>query len=173
VRDQRGVTVFELLIVVAIVSVAVTVTVVYSTPWMVRESMRGAANHVSSFMQLTKIEAVSRNRDCRFLIDVSKAEIEIWDSLGSDDVSDDVRLHRSSIPSHVSFARPDSGDVITLDPVAPSVSYQTVFTSDGLVSDGVGGVYLHGGETFGSILVHAAGGVEIRYWNGTAWREGS
>jgi hypothetical protein len=63
--------------------------------------------------------------------------------------------------------------VITLDPLDPPVRYQTVFSPDGLVSAGAGGVFLRGGEKFGRISVHAAGGVEIHYWNGTGWREGS
>ena len=102
-RDQRGLTLIELIVVVAVVSVMVGITVAYSLPWLAKETMRSGANDVQSFMQLAKIEAVSRNRECRFVVDASSGTLEVWDSLGTDDDSDDVRLHLSSLPTSIAF----------------------------------------------------------------------
>ena len=41
------------------------------------------------------------------------------------------------------------------------------------MADGVGHVHLFGGDRFGRVAVHAAGGTEIRYWDGSQWRVGS
>jgi Tfp pilus assembly protein FimT len=162
----------ELVIVVAIISLAVAATVIFSAPWLARESMRGAANDVHSYMQLSKIEAASRNWDTRFVVDTANRTLEVWDSMGTDSDGDDVRLHMASLPTAVNFSRPDVGDPVTLDQIGASKRYEAVFTSDGLVSDGVGAVFLFGGETYGSVELHAAGGTEIKYWNGAAWRAG-
>lgn len=171
-RSQRGMSLIELVIVVAVAALAVTVTIVYSAPWVARESMRSAANDVHSFMQLSKIEAASRNRDTRFVVDTVKRTLEVWDSLGTDSDGDDVRLHEARLPTTVIFSRPDVGDPITLDQIGGSKRYEAVFTSDGIVSDGVGAVFLYGGEKYGSVEIHAAGGTEIKYWSGTGWRAG-
>lgn len=171
-RDQRGVTALELVVVVTILSVTVTFTAIHSMPWMARESMRSAANEIVSFMQLAKIEAASRNRQCRFVIDTSNGALEIWDSMGTDDVADDSRLHVGSLPSSVNFQRPDAGDTVTLDEIDGTTRYQAVFRSDGIVALGAGVVFLHGGEKFGNVQAHAAGGTEIQYWNGSAWHAG-
>lgn len=171
-RDERGVTTLELLVVVTILAVGVTFTAIHSMPWMARESMRSAANTMVSFMQLTKMEAASRNRDCRFVVDTVNATLEIWDSMGTAPDTDDVRLHVESLPSSVNFQRPDPGAVVTLDEIVAAQVYQAVFGSDGIVALGAGAVFIHGGEDFGSVQLHAAGGTEIEYWNGSGWVEG-
>jgi prepilin-type N-terminal cleavage/methylation domain-containing protein len=171
-RSQRGMSLIELVVVVAIGCLAVAVTVICSAPWVARESMRSAANDVHSFMQLAKIEAASRNRDARFVVDTQNRTLEVWDSLGTDSDGDDVRLHVASLPTTVIFDRPDVGDPVTLDHISGTKRYEAVFTSDGIVSDGVGAVFLYGGEKFGSVELYAAGGTEIKYWNGTGWRSG-
>jgi Tfp pilus assembly protein FimT len=165
-------TLIELVIVVAIMALAVAATVIFSAPWLARESMRSAANDVHSYMQLSKIEAASRNRDTRFVVDTVNGTLEVWDSLGTDSDGDDVRLHVASLPTAVIFSRPDVGDPVTLDQISGTKRYEAVFASDGLVSDGVGAVFLYGGEKYGSIHLHAAGGTEIKYWSGTGWRAG-
>jgi prepilin-type N-terminal cleavage/methylation domain-containing protein len=172
-RNQRGVTLIELVVVAAIASLVVTIIAMYSAPWIARESMRSAVNNVASFLQLAKIEAVSRNRDCRFVVDTSDGSLEVWDSMGSDDLSDDVRLHTGSVPTSVRFQRPDTGGVVTLQPIGGTPRFQTRFASDGLVPAGVGAVFLEGGEGFGKVEVHAAGGVEVHFWKRSAWRTGS
>jgi prepilin-type N-terminal cleavage/methylation domain-containing protein len=171
-RAQRGLTLIELIVVVAVASVLVGITVAYSVPWLAKETMRSGANDVQSFMQLAKVEAVSRNRECRFVIDASSGSLEVWDSLGTDDDSDDVRLHRGALPTSVAFERPDFGDVITLEQIDSSLRFQSVFGSDGVVASGDGAVFLRGGEGFGNVEVYAAGGVEMHRWNGSGWQVG-
>ena len=171
-RSQKGMTLLELVIVLALALVAIAMTAALSGPWIARESMRGAVGNVNSYFQLAKIEAVSRNRPCRFVADTSAGTLEVWDTMGTPLLSDDTELYSADLPSTVSFDRPDAGAVVTLFQLGGSDRYHTVFNSDGVAAIGTGAVFLHGGDGFGSVRVHAAGGVDVAYWNGSAWRMG-
>ena len=172
-KKQSGLTLVELIVVVAIASLMLGATIVFATPWIARESMRSSANQMVSFLQLAKIESVSRNRDCRFVVDTAARTMEIWDTWEPGDDSDDERLHREPLPTTVGFARPDSGDVVTLEQVGSTERYRATFSSDGMVNAGAGAVFLYGGQQYGAVEVHAAGGVEILYWDGSGWKAGS
>ena len=169
-RRQAGVTMVELLMVVVFAAIIVVITLYASTSFIGRSSMRGATTEMVSFLQLARIEAVSRNRDCRFVVDTASRALEIWDSMGTMSTADDVRIHAATVPSVVNFGRPDVGATVTLDPIGTS-DFQTIVASDGTVSVGVGSVFLAGAESYGCIDVQAAGGVQILYWNGSAWVE--
>jgi len=169
-RDQSGITLSELLVVMAIAAVAVTVTLVYSSPWLARESVRSSANDVASFMQLARIEAVSRNTDCRFVVDTGSRVLEVRDSMGTGSVTDDQLLFQRRLPSGVAFSRPDGGATVTLEQLPSTTIYQAVFASDGIVSSGAGGVFFQGGNRWASVQVQAAGATEINYWDGQAWK---
>jgi prepilin-type N-terminal cleavage/methylation domain-containing protein len=171
-RNQKGMTLLELVIVLAVALAAVAITGALSGPWIARESMRGAVGNVNSYLQLAKIEAVSRNHPCRFVVDTSAGTVEVWDTMGTGTLSDDTNLYLATLPSAVAFERPTSGAAVTLFQLGGSSRYHTVFTSDGIAAVGTGQVFLHGGDGYGTIRVHAAGGVDVAYWNGSAWRTG-
>jgi prepilin-type N-terminal cleavage/methylation domain-containing protein len=171
-HKEQGVTLVELLAVVAVLSVSLVVTISYSLPWMGKQTMRSTVHEVYGFVQLTRMEAVKRNHDCRFVLDTSSGALQVWDTNGTSNSADDDLLHDHTIPVSVEFARPNSGSVVSLQQVSTS-QYQTVFGSEGTVSSGAGDVHLHGSESFGRLSVHAAGGAEISYWNGSAWQVGS
>jgi len=170
-RNELGMTLVELVVVLGLALALAATTAAYSMSWMVKESVRSAAFDVNGMLQLAKVEAVSRNRPCRFVIDTAAGELQVWDTLGSVPVSDDVLLHDRTLPTSVIFARPDTGSAITLDPVG-ATSYQAIFTPDGMLAGGPGVVCLNGRESFGSVSVYAAGGTEVFRWNGTGWASG-
>jgi len=171
-QNQRGFSLVELITVVALASVMFVSAIGYSVPWMAKQTMRAAVHDVRSFMQLTKIEAVSRNRECRFVVDTLAGELQVWDMLGNSDPTDDVLLHDGRVPDSVGFDRPDFGAAVTLQTI-DATTFQTVFNSDGTVAAGPGDVFFFSAESFGRIGVHAAGGTTISYWNGSAWQVGS
>ncbi len=170
--SQRGISLIELVVACAIGVLMLIVTLVYAAPWIGRESMRSVANDVASYMQLARIQAVSRNRECRFVVDTSAGTLEVWDSLGTSSTTDDQKLSERSIPSTVIFDRPDSGSVVTLGPTSVAGAYQVILASDGTAPSGTGAVYIAGGEAFGSVEIQAAGAVQIAYWGGSAWHQG-
>ncbi len=171
-RHEQGMTLIELLTVLAVASIAMSVTAVYSVPWMARQTMHSAVHDVQGLMQIAKMEAVSRNRDCRFVVDTTDGALQVWDTIGTSDRDDDRLMHSRVLSDSVGFARPDVGNPVTLDPISGTASFEAVFTAQGAVDSGTGDVFLRGGDTFAAVAVHGAGGIEISHWSGTSWKDG-
>ncbi len=171
-NHQSGATLLELIAVIALASAVLATTVTYSLPMIARETLRGALQEGQAFAQLAKIEAVSRNHACRFVVDTGTGALEVWDSLGTASIDDDVLLHHGRIQQSVRFDRPDSGADVTLEQIGSSSRYQAVFRSDGMVAAGTGEVHLLGGERFGRLAIFAGGGVETAQWSGSQWKTG-
>jgi Tfp pilus assembly protein FimT len=158
---------------VSVAALLLVAVAAYSLPWMQKEAMRSAVYDVQTHIQLAKIEAVSRNRECRFVIDTANRTVEVFDGNGtSGTTADDILLYDSTLPENVNFTDPQAGSAVTLDDLGSGV-FQVVFTSDGIVSVGAGAVMLHGGQSFGRISVFAAGGVQVDRWNGSSWYAGA
>ena len=173
IHRQRGMTLAELLIVVAVVSLGLLAIGTYAVPWVAREGLKSGIYDVQTYMQLARIEAIGRNRDCRFVVDTSTNRISVLDAAGTPSIpGDDILLYDSELPDTVSFARPDMGSAVTLDNVSGSI-YQTLFGSDGIVGVGTGEVVMFGGSKYERVQVFGAGGIRIQRWNGTAWATGS
>lgn len=172
-KNQNGMTLVELLIVVAVASLILVATAAYSLPWIARESMRGAVYDVQTYVQLARIEAVSRNRPCRFVVNPTTSVISVMDTMGTTgDLTDDDTLYRTTLPSSVTFARPTLGNAVTTTDLGTGW-FDTRFAADGLVEAGTGEVHLFGGQRFGRVRVFLAGGVQVERWNGSAWQVGS
>ena len=171
-NGQKGITLTELLIVVAMVSLGLLAVGTYTVPWAAREGLRSAVYDMQTYMQLARIEAVSRNRDCRFVIDAGNRRIGVMDSAGTPSTGDDILLYSADLPDTVSFARPGMGSPITLTHVTGK-TFHTVFGSDGIVDVGTGEVALLGGSHYERVQVFGAGGIRIQKWNGTQWVTGS
>jgi Tfp pilus assembly protein FimT len=166
-------TLIETLIVVSVAALVLVATAAYSIPWIAKESMRSAVYDVQTYLQLARIEAVSRNRDCRFVVNTSNRTLQILDGNGTSTTSDDTELYLRSLPDSVTFARPDAGAAVTLAQIGGGSSYEVVFTADGTVSAGTGEAVLFGGQLYGRIRVFGAGGTQVEHWDGTGWVLGS
>ena len=171
-KRQRGVTLTELLIVLAVASLGLLAVGTYAVPWIAREGLRSAIYDVQTYMQLARIEAISRNRDCRFVVDTATNRIGVLDTAGTASVGDDILLYESDLPDTVSFARPDTGSAVTLNNVS-GTTFQTRFGNDGIVNIGTGEVVMFGGSKYEKVEVFGAGGIRIQKWNGTGWTIGS
>lgn len=169
---SRGFSLIEFVVVAAVASLVVLFSIVYSTPWRERESVHGAENDVASFLQLAKIEATSRNRPCRFVVDAETGDLGVWDSVGTAAYDDDAILERGLLPASVRLARPDPGEAITLERIGSTTRFQAVFAPDGTVVSGAGDLFLHGGDAWRAVTLEAAGGVAIRRWSGGGWVAG-
>jgi type II secretory pathway pseudopilin PulG len=161
-------TLTELLVVVALLSVVVTVIVIYSVPTIAREAMRSAVYDLQSFMQLTRIEAIKRNRPCRLVVDQTAGELRVLDGMGTPSTSDDQLVRGLVLPESVALAQPGGGSPISLESLGGGL-YQAVLASNGVVSSGVGSVTLAGGEQYQRVTILGAGGVLVERWNGSGW----
>jgi Tfp pilus assembly protein FimT len=168
-KNERGMTLFEVVMVLGLASVALLATVTVAVPWIARERSRSAVYDVQSYLQLTRIEAVSRNRECRFVVDTATRILQVYDGNATASTTDDRLLYETTLPSKVQFARPDSGTAVTLSQIASSTKYQTKFSSDGIVTEGTGLVSVLGGNEYNRVQVYAAGGVTVDRWSGSTW----
>jgi len=148
-------------------TLALLATASYSIPWIAREKARGGAYELQTYLQLARVEAVSRNRPCLFFLDPTARTFEVTDTQGTPFTTDDIVLHSSRLPSNVSLARPDGGSVVTL-PILGS-GYAALLTPDGMVSGSAGAVHLFGGDRHVRISLYLAGGVHVDRWDGSAW----
>jgi prepilin-type N-terminal cleavage/methylation domain-containing protein len=172
-RNERGMTLIELMLVVAVASLALIATAAYSVPWIAREKMRGAVYDVQLYMQLARIEAVSRNQLCRMVLDTTGGTLEVFDSNGTSNTADDLLLYSRRLPASIEFDRPDSGSAVTLSQIGSTDSYQATFNSNGTVDAGSGVVVIHGAEQYGKVSIFGAGGTQVEKWTNGAWHVGS
>jgi Tfp pilus assembly protein FimT len=165
---QSGITLTELMIVLAFAAAIVVSTVTLSIPWLAREALHNATHELQSTLQLNRMEAVNRNRPCRFVLNTASRQLQVWDGMGTTATTDDVLLHTSSLSSAISFVRPDTGPAVTLTDLG-GASYQTVFDSDGTVDSGDGEIVVFGGGQYNRLTLYVAGGIRIEHWNGAGW----
>jgi Tfp pilus assembly protein FimT len=161
----------ELVIVLAIASMILTAAATVALPWIAREEMRSAVYQTQNYMQVARIQAVTRNRECRFLIDGGSRQIQIIDLNDPGDDTDDEMLKTIYLSDRVGFLDPGGGSPITLAPVSGTV-YQATFASDGSVAEGAGAIVLTAGGRSDRLTLFGAGGVRVDKWNGSAWVSG-
>ena len=171
-RHETGMTLIEMLLTVSALGLVLLAGASYALPWLARESARGAAYDVQTYMQLARIEAVSRNHICRMELDTDDGALEVIDGNGTTITTDDIVLYQRRLPDNISFARPDSGSAVTLDGI-DSTTFQVEFGSDGVVSLGAGEVCLLGGERYQRVQIFWAGGIQVNHWDGSQWKVGS
>ncbi|HKQ61619.1 MAG TPA: GspH/FimT family pseudopilin [Candidatus Polarisedimenticolaceae bacterium] len=170
-KKQAGMTLIELLIVLAAAAIIATITAGYALPWIAAERVRSAIYDVQTYLQISRIEAVSRNRAVRFVLNTATRQIAVIDSVGTSSTSDDVTIRQTVLPTTVSFARPISGAPVTLTSLGGN-AYETIFSSDGSVTSGTGDVSLLGGAQYQRVSVFAAGGTQVSIWRISRWVSG-
>jgi len=167
-ESQRGFTLAETLASVALLGLVAVTSLVYWAGWYGRERARAEVNSMRTYLQLARMEAVSRNTPCRFAVDVSTRRLRVVDLNDPSTPSDDIVIRETRVSNAVAFARPDTGFPVTLDLLAGS-EFQTVFAPDGSVSEGAGLVSVLSGERYSRVQVFGAGGTSIDRWDGSSW----
>ena len=171
-HDDKGFGLIELVTVLALGAMLLTAVVTYALPWVSREEMRGAVYQVQNYLQRARIEAVTRNRSCRFILEADSGRFQVVDLNDPGDATDDETLATATLPGTVSFSDPEGGPAITLSLISGS-TYQATFAPDGSVSDGAGVIMFAGGERSDRLTLFGAGGVRVDTWNGSTWVAGA
>jgi len=169
--SELGVSLFEIMIVMVLLSILSAIGVSFATTYIRKERMRSAAYVVQTHMQMARIEALSRNRNCRFTIDDSDGTIEVLDLMDPADASDDVVISSTQLPTEIAFDRPDAGSPISLNNISGTI-YETTFQQDGVVSSGDGDICMKIDEDYRRVSVYVAGGVHMSRWHLGVWAEG-
>lgn len=168
-RNQRGTSLPELLAVLVVLTMGLTASTRFTHSWIERQSARNAVYQLQSFLRLTRVHAITRTRDCRFVIDEATRTIRIFDLDNPGDDTDDIELGSLTLNPVVRFERPDPGDPITLSPLG-GTEYQATFTPRGSVSAGAGLIVVRTGEDgYRKITLFGAGGLSLERWDGSAW----
>jgi hypothetical protein len=169
---QRGATLAELLVVLFLLAVTVVVTSPYSLRWLNAEECRSAVYQTQMLLSLARVEAVSRNRPCRFEIDDQSRRVAVFDLNDPGNNADDIPLADIELPTRVAFSDPEGAAAITLAVLGGS-RFGAVFEPDGVVSSGTGYIIIQGDEAWNRLSLYAAGGTRIERWTGAAWQAGS
>jgi len=171
-RREAGFTLVEVVIVMVIMALLITAGIVWAVPWLGREDARSAAYMIQSNLQLARIQAVNRNRSCRFVVDSQSGVLQVIDLNDPSTSTDDVVLEQATIPRTVSFADPSGGAAVTLVSMG-GTRYEATFAADGSVTEGAGVINLAGGSRYERLTLFGAGGVRTEVWDGAAWNSGS
>jgi len=171
-RRGRGYTLVELVVVLVVFAFLITATITYALPWFAREDMRSAVYQVQTHLQVSRIQAVTRNRSCVFQIDSANRRVQVYDLNDPAVTTDDILLADFTLPSTISFSDPAGGSAITLTSLS-STLFQATFSSDGSVSAGAGVIIMAGGNRYDRLSLFAAGGLRVESWNGSAWVTGA
>jgi Tfp pilus assembly protein FimT len=158
----------EVMVVGAVMAIVAATAAATSVPLMAREKLRSATYELYSTMQVSRTEAVARNRPVRFVLDQEARTLESWDGKGTTTTADDELIRRVPLPTMVSLASPESKDAVTLD--SPSTArYEAVFAASGRVTGSAGSIVFYGGGDYKKINLHAAGGADVEEWEDGKW----
>jgi Tfp pilus assembly protein FimT len=169
---ERGVSLPEILATIAVAALVVGTAAAMSVHWLGREDNRSAVYTLRTQMQIARVQAVSRNRACRLLLDTSSRRVRILDLNDPANSTDDLLLAETTLSTKIQFASPTGGPPVTLAAVSGTV-YQATFAPDGSVPAGAGAICLLGGDRYNRITLLGAGGTKFERWDGNAWVQGS
>lgn len=128
---QRGLGLGELLLITATASLAVAAATAQLLPdSQTRPSVRGAAQTVGAYLQLARVEAVSRDHPCLLRLEPDRGRLVVLDTRGTATPADDEALHGGSLPDGVRFAALEGGTEVEFRPDG-SASPAAITLSDG------------------------------------------
>jgi len=170
-HKESGFTLAEVVVATSIAALVMTSAVSAALPALARERLRSATYELQSTLQVSRIEAVARNRPTRFVMNQDSRTIEAWDTQGTSSTMDDELIRRVNLPRTVSIARPDSGDAVTMGQENVSGIHEVVFSADGSAPGSTGEIALYGGGQYRKLDLQAAGGVAVDRWVDDGWEK--
>ena len=167
-RKETGLTLTELVVGVALAAILLAGVAVLGTPMLAREKMRSALYEIQTLAQVTRVEAINRNREVRLLLHSGSGQLLVSDTLGTVSDADDRVLFRSRLSDSTHFATPDGAAAVTLKDLG-SGWFGTSYDSDGTVVEGQGTVVVGDSSGYRRVSVFGAGGSRVEKWTGATW----
>ncbi len=140
---ERGFTVIETLIILAIIGIAALFAAAYLRSIFKRERLKTSVRQIYAILLDTRMEAMRRNQNCVMLIDPTHRQITVWaDALPYNSVQDPAEptLISFVIPNSVFFSFAPSGTVNDAAAVSfdtyhdnPTLVDRVVFRGDGTI----------------------------------------
>ena len=179
---DKGFTLIELAIIVAIIAVAGSMSIPFMIPWFNNLAVRSAARDLYSTMQEARLLAVENNSDTAVIFDTNNSIYYLctdpgadgsWSSITDNTVKNSVDLTSARYKNRVQFGNGNAtspvvgtfGDFVTYS-VPDNV---LVINSKGYGSGGY--VYLENPDngTAYAVGTRSSGLVRLLKWNGTSW----
>ena len=170
-HKEAGFTMAEVVVATSIVALVMTSAVSAALPALAREKLRSATYELQSTLQVSRIEAIARNRPTRFVMNTETRTVEAWDTRGTTSTDDDELIRRVNLPRSVSLARPDSGDAVTIGVTKTASIREVTFSADGSAPGATGEITLYGGGQYRKLDLQAAGGVTVDRWVEDGWEK--
>jgi Tfp pilus assembly protein FimT len=158
----------EVVISTAVAGMVAATVAAGSVPLVARERLQAATHELQSTLNISRMEAISRNRPARFVLDAGSRSLETWDTMGTSTTADDELIRRVSIPGSVSLARPDKSEAVTLTDDGNN-KFEVTFATDGSVAGTGGDVGLAGGGKYTMISLHGTGSSRAAKWADGQW----
>ena len=179
---ERGFTLIEMLVVLAIFSVAAMISIPYLSAQIQRSKLLGVASQVSGLMRLARLDAIKNSRRAMVAIDLSARKVNAFTDRNSNNLPDaDEVIGEVILPKSVTFAEP--GGSVGADSVkgfstlagSPNMA---VFSGDGSIAAtgafrfqsqqvGTGGInYLEV-----NVEPQATARIALRKWESSDWVE--
>lgn len=134
-RRERGFTLIEMLVVLAIMSIAALLAAPYLSRQIQRTKLVGVAQQASGLMRLARMDAIKRSQCAMVRIDLDADKVEALSDRDGDCLPSaaDVKLGEVVLPKSVSFASPCGTGAASVKDFTPWPSNPSlaVFQSDG------------------------------------------
>lgn len=117
-RSERGFTLLEILVVIAILGIVTSLSIPALLNAMRRSKIEGPVREVATLMQRARLEAIKRNRQTMVFADQAREEITAFVDLDEDRVQDtgEEILARITLPFPVELKGAGSGnDLVAVD----------------------------------------------------------
>ena len=176
-RRERGFTLVEMLVVLAILSIAVLLAAPFMSKQIQRSKLIGVAQQAAGMMRLARMDAIKTSL-CSFVqIDPESGRVEALSDRDGDCLpsAGDERLGEVTLPNGVTFASPCGADAASVRDFTPRVGLSSVavFRGDGSAQDSgafrfqaveLGGADPNYLEVF--LWPQATARVRVRKWRG-------
>jgi prepilin-type N-terminal cleavage/methylation domain-containing protein len=104
---ERGFTLIEMLVVLAIMSIAALLSIPYLSAQIQRSKLLGVASQVSGMMRLARLDAIKYSRSAMVAIDFSTRKVYAYSDRNSNDLPDaGEEIGEAILPKSVTIAEP-------------------------------------------------------------------
>lgn len=137
---ERGFTLIEMLVVLAILSIAALLSIPYLSAQIQRSKLLGVASQVSGLMRLARLDAIKNSRTAMVAIDFSNRKVYAYSDRNTNDRPDaGEEIGEVILPKSVTFAAPGGATgAASIEGFAMPTGYSDKFAwfkSDGAALD--------------------------------------
>lgn len=168
-NDNKGFTLLELIIVIAILAIMAIFSAPAIRSWVPNQQLRSAANELYANLQWAKMNAIKKNETWTVSFDPGNLQYQILDGDGASVRTTSLSGYSGGIDFGFGEATIEIGGGGTADPITYPAD-ATAFDSRGMAGGVPGYVYLKNEQDRAyAVGNNISGFVMLRRWRGSAW----